>query len=307
MKINYQLKKLVTMAVGGPAKYFVEARNENSLIKAVNFAKEKKINWRVVGDGSNLIPSDAGFDGLVIRNKVTLLEKNGLKVTVASGQNFLNFVFTLNRLGLAGIEKMAGIPGTVGGAIYGSAGAYGQEIKDNLIRVKIFDGKGSYWLSRKECEFYYRESIFKKKRDWIILGAEFKFHKDSPKKLQQISKEIIRIREMKYKPGLACPGSFFKNIILAKLKPDIRSKLTVMVGKEKIKLWHGKISVAWLLEQVGAKGMALGKIKVADYHANLIYNSGDGTSRDIEKISKILKNRVRDRFGIVIEEEVQFL
>lgn len=305
-KRNYPLKKLLSIKVGGSAKYFFIAENENDLISAINWARKNKIKWYVIGDCSNLVPNDKGFDGLIIKNKIYNFQKNGNKIIAGAGNNLLEFITVLNVFGLKGMEKMAGIPGTVGGAIYGSAGAYGQEIKNNILKVKIYDGDKIRWFFKKQCKFNYRESIFKSKKKWVILGAELKFKKANPKELQKTSEETVKLRKKKYWPGLLCPGSFFKNIVINNVKPTVlRKKFLKKIDKYKIN--HGKVPAGYLLEEVGAKGMRIGAIKVAEHHGNLIYNTGQGKTKDIEKLAKILKNKVKERFGIELEEEIQYL
>ncbi|MDP3763247.1 MAG: UDP-N-acetylmuramate dehydrogenase [bacterium] len=306
MKLNYSLKKLTTLKIGGPAKYFINVKSERELIEAIEWARKSKARWCVIGEGSNLIPNDKGFDGLIIKNEIRNLKINGDKVFVGAGNSLLKVIYKLNKLGLAGMEKMAGIPGTVGGAIYGSAGAYGMEVKNNLVRVKIFDGAKIRWLSKKHCHFKYRESIFKTKKGWIILAAEFNLKSGNPKKLYKISKEIIKLREQKYWPNLLCPGSFFKNIVVEEIRPAaLKKKLLSKISKEKI--IYGKITSGYLLETIGAKGMKYGGIKVAEHHGNLIYNSGHGKASEIEKLARILKVKVKKKFGIKLEEEIQYL
>lgn len=308
MKHDYPLKNLTTMKVGGPAKYFLNVKSERNLIKTIEWANKKKIRWYIVGDGSNLIPADNGFDGLIIKNEIKEFKKNGNKVLAGAGNNLLKIIKKLNWLGLEGMEKMAGIPGTVGGAIYGCAGAYGQEIKDCLVKVKVLIlPLGSIrWLSKKQCRFGYRESIFKNKKNWIILGAEFKFKKRNQKELSKISKEIIKLREQKYQPGLLCPGSFFKNIVVKEIKPKLlRENFLSKIPPDKI--IHGKVPAGYILEEAGARGMKIGDIKVAGHHGNLIYNLGRGKSSDIVKLAKILKEKVMEKFGINLNEEIQYI
>ena len=302
--LNYPLKNLTTMKVGGPAKYFLIAKNEKNLIKAIKWAGKNKVKWYVVGEGSNLIPNDKGFNGLIIKNQIENFKKTGNKIYVGAGSNLLKFIFRINKLGLAGIEKMAGIPGTVGGAIYGCAGAYGQEIKDCLVGARIYDGKAIKWISKNQCRFNYRESIFKIKKNWIIIEAEFKFESGNSKNLINKAKEIIKLREKKYWPDLLCTGSFFKNIIVKNIKPTaLRKKLLKKINKDKI--MFGKIPTGYILEVVGAKGMKCGGIMVAKHHGNLIYNSGLGKTSEILKLSKMLKIKVKIRFGLNLEEEIQ--
>ena len=303
---NYPLKKLTTMKIGGPAKYFFIAKNENDLISAIDWAKKNKVKWYIIGDGSNLVPSDSGFNGLIIKNEIESFTKTGNKVFVGTGNNLLESISILNAFGLKGMEKMAGIPGTVGGAIYGSAGAYGQEIKDCLTKMKIYNGKKTQWLSKKQCRFGYRESIFKNKKDWVILAAEFKFKRANPYELQKTSREIIKTREKKYWPGLLCPGSFFKNIVINNVRlVSLRRQFLKKINKAKIN--HDKVPTGYLLEEVGAKGMRIGGIRVVGHHGNLIYNSGKGKSSEIAKLAKILKQKVKNKFGISLEEEIQYI
>lgn len=294
------------MKIGGRAEYFFVAKNENDLIAKINWAKKNKIKWYVIGDGSNLIPSDKGFNGLIIKNRIENFKRNENKIYVGAGNNLLKFIEKINRHGLCGIEKMAGIPGSVGGAIYGCAGAYGQEIKDCLVKINIFDGKQVRYLSKNQVHFGYRQSIFKENKKWVILGAEFKFKKASSKKLTKISQEIIKLRQEKYWSDLLCPGSFFKNILIKNIKPEfLRKKFLSKIPKDKIT--HGKVSSGYLLESVEAKGIKFGNIRVADHHANLIYNHGGGKSSEVIKLSKVLKEKVKKKFGISLEEEVQFI
>ncbi len=302
---NYPLKKFTKMAMGGPASYFIIVKSEKELITALNFAKQKRLPWYAVGEGSNLIVADEGFKGIIIEIRNSKFEIRNEMVTVGAGHNLLSLIHKLNRKGLSGMEKMAGIPGTVGGAIYGCAGAYGQEIKDWLVSVRVFDGQKFRVLSRKQCKFGYRESIFKKRKDWIITAATFRLKNAKKEALLKTSKAIIKLREKKYPPGLKCPGSFFKNIKVSDIMPDIRKKFLRVLPKDKI--MYGKVPVGYLLEEVGAKGMRFGKIKVAKHHANLIYNPDGGKASDVKKLAKKLKALVKNIFFVRIEEEVQYL
>ena len=340
IKSNFQLKKITSTRVGGPARYYVEVGNESELLGALKWAARRrfrndgriilgaplrsrhggcKLRRIVIGDGTNIIPHDGGFNGLVIRNKIEKFEvrerrvprgprlfSGKSEVRLGSGNNLLGSIRRLNRLGLGGMEKMAGIPGTIGGAIYGCAGAYGQEIKDRLVRARVWNGTKFLWLTNERCRFRYRDSIFKRHDDWIITEVVFSLQKTDPKLLQKTSAEIIKTREQKYPPGLRCPGSFFKNIVVKSIKPVVvRKKLLAQIERDKIK--YGKIPAAYLLERIGAKGMRLGGVAIADYHANLIYNRSGGTAKDIRGLASDLKRKVRQKFGIILEEEVRYI
>ncbi len=306
LKLNYSLKNVSTIKIGGMSEFFINIKTEKELVEIVTWAKKNKVKWFIVGEGSNLIPNDNGFEGLIVKNEINEFKTKDTKVFLGAGNNLLKSIFKLNRLGLAGMEKMAGIPGTVGGAIRGSAGAYGQEIKDNIVRVKIYDEDKIIWLSKKQCHFAYRESIFKKKKNWIILAAEFKLKNENSKKLSKTSEEIIKLRQQKYWPDLLCPGSFFKNIVIKRIKPSsLKKKLLSKIPENKVT--YGKVPAGYLLEMVGSKGMRCGNIKVAIHHGNLIYNIGKGKSSEIIRLAEVLKSKVRKKFGINLEEEVQYL
>jgi UDP-N-acetylmuramate dehydrogenase len=151
------------------------------------------------------------------------------------------------------------------------------------------------------CEFHYRESIFKDQKDWVILSTELRFQQGNATELAKIAIDIRTVRDAKYPPTMKCAGSIFKNVFFAELPAAVQSEMPANVVRE------GKVPSAWFLEQVGAKGMQRGDIKVATYHANLIYNDGCGTATDLIVIIEELKRRVRERFGFDLEEEVQFV
>lgn len=307
MKIqkNFSLKDFTTIGMGGLAKFFVIVRTESELLRALGLAKKLALPWYVLGEGSNVVVSDRGFRGLIVRNYIEKYEHKKSLVRVGAGDNLLKFIFQLDVYGFEGMERMAGIPGTVGGAIYGCAGAYGQEVQDHLVSVRVFDGRRFRNLTKKQCRFGYRSSVFKKRKNWIITEAAFRFDSKPPQTLLKISRDIIKLREKKYKPGLKCPGSFFKNIKLADLTAKSAGQLQKKVEAEAVKF--GKLPSGYLLDRVGAKGMREGRVAVAGHHGNLIYNLGGGRARDVKKLSTRLKALVKKQFGIIIDEEVQYL
>ncbi len=282
------LKHYTNFKFGGPAKKIITAENETELVGALKDLKLKKEKYYILGGGTNIIANDKGYDGVVVKIAIGNLKISGKKIICGAGLPLGKLINAANFSGLSGLETLAGIPGTVGGAIYGNAGAYGHEISEFLKKVKIFDGKDSRWLPQKSCGFGYRESVFKK-NPWVILSASFKLIKGDAKKLIKKSREIIKIREKKYKPNLLCAGSIFKNVLT---NPPAGG---------------GKIPAGRLLESVGAKGMKIGGVYVADYHANLLVNNGRGKAADAKKLINILKRKVYRKYGIRLEEEVQYL
>jgi UDP-N-acetylmuramate dehydrogenase len=294
-KQNISLADFTTLKVGGPAQYLVEVHTEEELKQAIAWAKDSKLAYRVVGEGSNLLVSEAGFSGLIIVNKLDYINLTD-QLVVGSGTNLNKFVDFVNQKGIAGFETLAGIPGTVGGAVYGNAGAYGETISDHLLFVRTLSRK----YLRDECQFEYRESLFKKNHEEIIeIG--FEILSGDVADLIKKSAEIRDLREVKYPTGIKCPGSFFKNILASSLSEQQLKNIPAD------KINHGKIPAGYLLEEVGAKGMKVGGARVADYHGNLIINDGQATASDIWTLATKLEDLVKQKFAIQLEPEVQRL
>jgi UDP-N-acetylmuramate dehydrogenase len=188
----------------------------------------------------------------------------------------------------------------VGAAVYGNAGAYGHSISERVRSVRFFDGHGVRIFGNAGCEFAYRESVFKRRKDWVIFSTELSLEPADPAELKRTASEIQAIRDEKFPVMMKCAGSIFKNLLLAELPSAVAAQVAPRVVRE------GKVAAAYFLEQVGAKGMARGDMRVADYHANLIYNAGGGTARELRDLIAELKSRVRARFGLELEEEVQY-
>jgi len=168
-------------------------------------------------------------------------------------------------------------------------------------QVRFLNGSAVRSFGAAECRFRYRESIFKEEKDWIILSVELTMTPAPAAELRAAADEIFEVRLAKYPPTMRCAGSIFKNLILAELPESVRRQIPERVIRE------GKAPSAYFLEQVGAKGMRNGGIHVADYHANLIYNAGHGTARELCELIGELKSRVKKQFGLALEEEVQYV
>jgi UDP-N-acetylmuramate dehydrogenase len=170
-----------------------------------------------------------------------------------------------------------------------------------VVWVEFFDGCQIQRIDNAACRFQYRESIFKQQKNWIIFSAALAMSPADSAVLRAAADKILAVRNAKYPPTMKCAGSIFKNFLVAGLPADVVAQVP------KTSIIEGKVPSAWFLEQVGAKGMREGGIQVATYHANLIYNDGGGTARQLRTVIGELKRRVRDRFGIEIEEEVQYV
>ncbi len=295
---NVPLSKLSRFELGGPARILADASTEDALTRALEVVRESGTPWTLIGGGSNLVVDDAGYPGVVLRYTASNIAVDGETVRVESGAKLQDLVdLTIDR-GLQGLETMTGIPGWVGGAVYGNAGAYGHSIDERIARVRFFDGNEFLEIDNAACEFRYRESVFKRNKKWIIVSAVLRLAPGDPAELRAKADGILAIRNEKYPPTMRCAGSIFKNLLLKEI-PHV--KVPPQVVRE------GKVPSAYFLEQAGAKGLHIGAIRVADYHANLIYNEGAGTSADLVRLIADLKSRVETKFGLTLEEEVQYV
>ena len=295
------LSRYTRFGIGGPADLYAETCSVEAFIAALAAARESGIPMLVIGGGTNLIVSDAGYRGLVLRYRGDRLFAANGRVVAEAGADLQQLVdFTVER-GLRGLETLAGIPGSVGAAVYGNAGAYGHSISERVVSVEFYDGTGVRTFSNEDCQFHYRESIFKRHKEWIIFSTKLLLDAADAGELRKISGDIVRVRNEKFPVTMKCAGSIFKNLLLQELPPAVAGEVPPSTVRE------GKVPAAWFLEQVGAKGVERGDIHVATYHANLIYNGGSGTAADLCALIGELKSRVRERFGFELEEEVQYV
>jgi len=302
---NYPLSQITTLQIGGPARLFVTVSTQPDLIEVITYATQNSIPYSVIGGGSNLLVADEGVNKLVIKNEVEGIIKLVRVLKVSSGTPLQDLVDYSIAHNLAGLQKLTGIPGTVGGAVFGNAGAYGQTISDYIdsFREIVCLNPATLevvTLPKDECEFEYRDSAFKR-NGFIILEVIFKLEVGKSKDLRKEADEILEKRLVKYPIGIKCPGSFFKNLVADKLPKEIFKKIP------KDKIIYGKVSAGGLLEMAGAKGDKLGQIEIADYHANLFVNKDHGKASDFYSLAQKYHQKVKDKFGITLEPEVQLI
>jgi UDP-N-acetylmuramate dehydrogenase len=295
--VNAPLARYTRFEIGGPARMLADVSTVEALAATLRLAKDSRTPHALIGGGTNLIVDDDGFPGVVLRYVANAIEIDGSRVRVEAGAVLQDLVDRTIDAGLRGLETMTGIPGWVGGAIYGNAGAYGHSIQESVESVRFFDGSETRELSSDKVAFSYRNSIFKSFKDWIVLDAVLKLDKADPAELRATADGVLKIRNEKYPPTMRCAGSIFKNLILSELPAG------VMVPEKVVR--EGKVPSAYFLEGAGAKGLAIGGLRVADYHANLIYNEGGGMARDLWHLIETLKVGVWEKYGVRLEEEVQ--
>jgi UDP-N-acetylmuramate dehydrogenase len=298
---NAPLSRYTRFEVGGPARILADASTEQALVSAVHLIAETGMPSTVIGGGTNLVVSDSGFPGVVLRYTNAAVEIDGTTVNSAAGTVLQRLVDSTIASGLRGLETMTGIPGWVGGALYGNAGAYGRSVHELVQSVRFFDSVRVCEIDNAACEFRYRDSVFKRHKDWIVLSATLRLDSADPADLRATAEGILKIRNEKYPPSMRCAGSIFKNLLWDQLPAAVRSRIPEHLVRE------GKVPSAYFLEQAGAKGMISGGIRVAEYHANLIYNQGGGTALQVSELIDLLKRRVREQCGVELEEEVQFV
>ncbi|HXI39503.1 MAG TPA: UDP-N-acetylmuramate dehydrogenase [Bryobacteraceae bacterium] len=295
------LSRYTRFGLGGPADVYAETASVEAFIAALTVARASGQNYVVIGGGTNLIVSDDGFRGIVLRFIAQRILAAANRVVADSGAVLQDLVdFTVDR-GLQGLETLAGIPGSVGAAIYGNAGAYGHSISERVRTVRFYDGVGVRVFDKDACEFHYRESVFKRHKDWIIFSGELVMDAADAAALRKTAGDIVKVRNEKFPVTMKCAGSIFKNLLVAQLPETVAGRVPERVVRE------GKVPAAYFLEEVGAKGMTRGDIHVATYHANLLYNAGAGTAADLRALIADLKARVVQQFGITLEEEVQYV
>ncbi len=287
--------------IGGPADLYLETPRVESLLEALRVIRAHRLPWAVIGGGTNLIAADEGFRGAVLRYAGARILRTERGLLAEAGAQLQDLVDFANAQGLSGLQTLAGIPGTVGGAVYGNAGAYGHAVSECVSEVWFWDGERLRRLENPACRFAYRRSAFQSWPGAVILSVELRLSPGDPQELARTSAALIALRNRKYPPEMKCAGSIFKNLLYDRLPPEALRALPLELVRE------GKAPAAWFLEQVGAKGLCRGDIRVADHHANLIYNAGAGTARDLRELIAELKRRVRERFGFELEEEVRYL
>jgi UDP-N-acetylmuramate dehydrogenase len=287
--------------LGGKAALVCAADSPGAFVEALKTAAKVDAPHMVIGGGTNLVVSDDGFDGLLLKFTGSKIDVNGTRLRVEAGAVLQDVVDRSIELGLEGLQTMTGIPGFTGGAVYGNAGAYGHSINELITRVDFARDGRETSFDNAQCGFAYRHSQFKDNKDWVILATELQFKQGDRDTLAKAAAEIRAVRDAKYPPTMKCAGSIFKNVFFANLPPETQALIPSNLVRD------GKVPSAFFLEQVGAKGIRRGDIRVANYHANLIYNDGKGRTSDLLAVIQDLKKRVREKFAFEIEEEVQYV
>ena len=279
------MKNHTSFKIGGYADQFVKVGNEEELQDALNYAKREKMPITIIGNGSNLLVLDNGIRGLVIKIDIQKYEEkryeNYIEITVGSGYKLMALAIKLMTEGISGFEELSGIPGTIGGAIFMNAGAYGKEIKDINISTKCMDYNGNkFELSNEKQEFAYRGSIFNKEK-YIILETKLKLSYGKKEEIKQKMDGFLSSRKEKQPIEFPSAGSTFKR--------------------------QEGVITAKVIDECGLKGKSIGGAKVSEKHAGFIVNYNNATAKDVIDLIKYVKEKVYEKYGIKIEEEIKIL
>lgn len=284
VKRNELLSQHTTMKIGGPADIFIEPSSLDNIKKVMTFIKERQIPWRAIGRGSNLLVSDKGIEGAVIKLGTGLdhLSINDSSITVGGGHSLVSLSTMISKKGLSGLEFASGIPGSLGGAVYMNAGAHGADISKILTRAHIlFEDGVIEWLSNDEMEFTYRTSVLQKKRPGIVLEAEFKLTKGDRAVIVSQMQKNKDYRKETQPWNFPCAGSIFRNPL-----PNYAGKL---------------------IEDAGLKGFQIGGAKISEMHGNFIVNAGNATAKDVLDLIQYIKDTILKSYGIKMETEVEII
>jgi UDP-N-acetylmuramate dehydrogenase len=342
---NVPLARYTTLAVGGPARFLIEAEQEENVIEAVDFAHARGCPLFILGGGSNILVSDSGFPGAVLKINLKGIDQPGGKqeatLSAAAGEEWDHLVECCVTGKLGGIACLSGIPGTVGAAPVQNIGAYGEEVAEVILSLKVFDREERQFLelSNAQCRFAYRSSIFNTTHEdrYIILRVLFALRHDGPMQirykelrdwfagsspnpsLSQIRQAVLKIRQSKamvLRHGdidSRSAGSFFKNPILDAEKTALleatakrHGLLSPSGNAPSFPAEEGKTKVpaAWLIERAGFhKGYSYGNAGLSSKHTLAIVNRGNATAREIFDLMNLIRHRVQDVFGVDLQPE----
>lgn len=283
---NVPLAPYTTFKIGGPARYFLVATTTEQMTQAVHEANAAGIKWMVLGGGSDILVADTGYDGLVIKTELRDLsfDEDAGQVRAGSGVLINAFIQQAAKHGLSGMEFAIGVPATVGGAVWANLGARGSETSEYMLECTVLDEQGQvHTLSNADCDFSYRESVFKHKQ-YVILDALFQLKKEDPAEIRARILELSKKRKEQQDIGMECAGCVFRN-------PTDQTDM----------------AAAALIDELGLKGKQIGGAQVSEIHANFIINTGDATADDVVQLISYIKQQVRDKKGVQLMEEVEYI
>lgn len=306
---NEPLSKYTTFHIGGAAKFFVIVKNTEEIKEALAWAREKNLKYFILGGGSNVLFPDAGFDGLVIKIAFMEIEITGEEMIVGAGAPLFFAVKKAAEAGLAGLESLAGIPGTVGGAAVNNAGAYGKSMSDIVSKAEILTAGGNVEVVDKSWfEYKYRASKFKYWKDGhkpVILRIWLSLKKTEKDLLDQRISEVMAMRNAAEPKGF-CAGCIFKNFKGPQVS-ELLEKINFLPEEKNLFASRQAIPAAWFIEHAELKGKKIGGAYIPQEHANYVLSDGTAKAEDVIMMISFIKQQVRDKFGVQLEEEIEIV
>ncbi len=303
IRTQVALAPLTTFSIGGPAAYFAEAASVADIKEAYAIARGKNLPVVVLGGGSNIVVPDEGLDALVLRIATKGIARHGDTLRVAAGEILFDAVRYSAGQGLGGLDGLAGIPGTVGGAVRGNAGAFGVEVKDVLVSATVFDIylQETKVFSKAECEFAYRTSHFKVHPGLIVLEAEFALTPAEPMEADKKIMHTLSERHKRHIQDIKSAGSFFKNPVVSQ---ELREMFQIEKGAQSK---EGRVPAGWLMDKAGLRGARVGGAVASEHHTNYFLNAGAATAKEVRELASLAKEKVFVEFGVMLEEEAVVL
>lgn len=302
MQCGVPLKNFTTFKIGGRARWFFISRKKEELLEAIKVAKELKIPFFILGGGSNVLFGDKGFDGLVIKCAMADMEIEGNKLMVESGAMLADVVKSSLTCSLSGMEWAAGIPGTIGGAIFGNAQAFGIRVSELVREVEAVDIKTLKVkkFSNSACQFSVKMSLFKKAKKFVILSAVLELEPKDKKEIREKIAEFLAYRAKGHPINYPSAGSMFINTEGKIKNKKLLEKFPQLVDLNK----KGIIPSGFLIENCNLRGKQIGKAQISDKHGNFIINKGGAKAKDVLKLINLAKKKVKQKFKISLKEEV---
>jgi len=278
------MSELTSLRIGGIADFFVVPEDLEDLRAVLDFCRENDLLFFIIGNGTKLLVRDEGFRGVVIKlgNSFKQIENHGKEIKVGAGVSLPVLINFAAEKSLSGLESLAGIPGTVGGAIVRNAGAFGQTLSQRILSIKVLDGNNSdLTLSKEDVKFGYRTSSFLGKKEWVIIEIGLSLFPGEKREI------LMRLEGAKKKKAITQPLSFPSAGCVFKNPPSFSAGL--------------------LIQQAGCAGMRVGDAQVSLQHANFIINRGKATAKDMISLMREVQERVKDKFGITLETELEII
>ena len=299
IKEHVPLAPLTTFGIGGEARWFVDVKTEVDLKEVIVYARSRNIRFYILAGGSNVLLPDEGLNGLVIRisGSEYVFFETGLRAD--AGVNLHGLIKVGAERDLGGWERLAGIPGTLGGAVRGNAGAFGSEIKDFVSRVTALNMntlETRVWVP-PYLSFSYRDSFFKREAEWIILSATVELARVKKEECLKKIEETVAEREKRHLQNVAAAGSFFMNPVAPSEVIDLFQTERHMKSRE------GRVPAGWLIEKAGLKGATVGGAIASEQHPNYIVNTGGATAKDVLELAAKIKDEVKKQFNMELREE----